>query len=259
MNDLVVKRVYRSTEPFCFRGDTHRPSLLLVHGFTSSPSELRRLGYTLHDAGYHVEGIRLPGHGSTPEEMLKTRWEDWLGHVIKMYDRLTEEGRQVIPIGHSMGGLLTLVLATMRDMPGLVCLSAPIYIRSRLAKLAPILQIVKKYHQKKNNGSVAREIIEEAMTYDRTPVPCVVSLQRGIRRTKKVLPLVQAPALIMQGGRDGTVQEKSARYIFEHIGSSRKWFRYYPDSSHGILLDCDREQVYTDILQFLAQVESDQG
>lgn len=244
-----MERIFGVTEPFEFVRDENRPWMLLIHGFTGSPSELRRLGYALYDAGYNVKGICLPGHGSTPEEMIKTRWEDWFGYVAEAYDRLTSQGRVVIPVGHSMGGLLVLALASKRKLVGLVSVSAPIFIMSRLATLAPLMQVVRKYHPKKIN--VSSPILAEAMVYDRTPVPCLVSLQRAIRKTKRALPRIQAPTLIMQGGRDQTVREKSARYIYEHIGSSEKAYKYYPNSSHGILLDQDREQVFEDIVLFV--------
>lgn len=249
------QRMYRTTEPFEFVGTRveELPTILLIHGFTGSPSELRRLGYALNDEGYHVEGIRLPGHGTVVEDMLPTRWEDWYGHALERYDELVEQGRPVVPIGHSMGGLLALMLASERPVPAVVSVSAPIYLSNRKAVFAPIMQYFMKYSPKEVS-KVAREILEEALTYERTPVPCVASLQRGLRMTKRRLREVKVPALVLQGGNDQTVQPRSGPYIMERLGSTEKKYKFYPDSSHGILLDRDRESVFADIIGFLREL-----
>lgn len=251
----MSQRIYRTTEPFEFIGTREKelPTLLLIHGFTGSPSELRRLGYALNDEGYNVKGIRLPGHGTVVEDMLPTRWEDWYGHVVERFDELVEQtGRPVVPIGHSMGGLLALMLASERSVPAVVSVSAPIYLSNRKSVLAPIMQHFTKFTTKEVS-KVAREIVEEALTYDRTPIPCVVSLQKGLRRTKRRLRDVKAPALVLQGGSDLTVQPRSGPYIHEKLGSADKVYKYYPDSSHGILLDRDRDSVFADIVEFLRE------
>ena len=60
--------------------------------------------------------IRLPGHGTTPEEMRETRWEDWWNHTLASYDLLAEAatGAEIIPVGYSMGGLLAIKLSLVR-------------------------------------------------------------------------------------------------------------------------------------------------
>jgi carboxylesterase len=71
-------------------GDERKEStaVLMVHGFTGSPSEFRRVGYFLNEMGYTVKAVRLPGHGTTPEDMIRTGWRDWYQHVLDSYDEL---------------------------------------------------------------------------------------------------------------------------------------------------------------------------
>ncbi|RYG65174.1 esterase, partial [bacterium] len=51
--------------------------VVLVHGFTGTPYEVRYLGDRLVEAGYTVRGLRLPGHGTSIADLDRTRWEDW--------------------------------------------------------------------------------------------------------------------------------------------------------------------------------------
>ena len=69
-----VKPQRRLVEPFYFPGN--RVGCLLIHGFSGSPSEMRFMGERLAKAGWTVSGILLSGHGTTPEQMAKTTWED---------------------------------------------------------------------------------------------------------------------------------------------------------------------------------------
>lgn len=251
----MTERIYRSPEPFRLEGHGERgtTAILLIHGFTGSPSEFRRLGYVLHDFGYTVNAVCLPGHGTTPEEMLGTRWPDWYGHVLKEYERMRKGPySRIIAIGHSMGGLLALKLAAERQLDGVVSLAAPIYLWSRKVLLAYPLQYVKKFVNKKPRIAVTR--FEEIIAYGKTPVPCVASLNTLIREVKRQLPQVKAPLLIGQGLRDRTVLPRSASFVYERIASRKKELIYYPESSHAVLLDVERDALYNDVLRFAGEI-----
>ena len=68
---------------FYYKGSN--TGVLLIHGFTGTPSEVRLLGEFLKDKGYTVRGILLKGHGTTIEDMRKCGYRDW----IKMPLRVT--------------------------------------------------------------------------------------------------------------------------------------------------------------------------
>lgn len=250
-----MERVYGSPEPFFLPGSGEREAtaVLLIHGFTGTPSELRRLGYHLNDMRYTVQGILLPGHGTTPKDMLRTGWSDWWKHALDSYDGLKRQGyERVFVAGHSMGGLLALKLAAERQVDGVVPMAAPVFLTSRKPALAVLLQYLVRYIEKRPPS--VPEIASESCAYTKTPVKCVVSLQKLMKRVRATLPLVSAPALVVQGERDSMVLPKSASYIFERIGSTFKEMRWYPLSSHGLLLDREREQVYRDVGGFVEKV-----
>lgn len=252
----LAGRIFGTPEPFFLEGAGANADtvVLLIHGFTGTPSEFRRLGYYLNDLGYTVKAILLPGHGTTPEDMIRTGFVDWWRCVKEEFEELRQQGYgRVIPIGHSMGGLLSLKLAMEKEVPGVVTLATPIHLGSRIPIFAFLIQFFVKYVSKRRPAGSAQPV-SESMAYDRTPVPCVVHFRKLLFHVKRKLDRVEAPVFIAQGELDRTSLPESAPFIYRNVSSSRKEMKVYPNSSHGILLDSDRDQVYEDIGLFLARL-----
>ena len=113
----------KGAEPFAFEGN--ETGVLVIHGFTGSTQSMRYLGQSLHERfGFTVVGPCLPGHGTSPDEMSKTGYLDWLGAVERELKALAARKKRVFVTGLSMGGTLTLNLAAR--FPKLVQGIAPI-------------------------------------------------------------------------------------------------------------------------------------
>ncbi|NLK52151.1 MAG: alpha/beta fold hydrolase [Syntrophomonadaceae bacterium] len=114
-NAETVATVHPRAEPYFFsKGDI---GCLLIHGFTGSPPELLPLGEYLVDQGCTVLAPLLAGHGTSAEDLARTRWTDWLKSAMIGLDRLRAEPvKQVYLIGLSMGGLLALLLAVNQSI-----------------------------------------------------------------------------------------------------------------------------------------------
>ena len=64
-----------------FRLEGGRRGVLLIHGVTGTPTEMRLLGKGLNRAGYSVYGMQLAGHCGDVDDLLKTGWQDWYASV----------------------------------------------------------------------------------------------------------------------------------------------------------------------------------
>ena len=82
------------------------PVCCSCHGFTGTPQGLREWGQHLADLGYTVRIPRLPGHGTTWQEMNRTRWQDWYAAVDTAFRDLHARCDHVFVGGLSMGGAL---------------------------------------------------------------------------------------------------------------------------------------------------------
>ena len=93
-------------EAYSAQGD--RRGALIIHGFTGCPQSMRPLAEAFAAAGFSVELPRLPGHGTTSEDMAKYQWRDWTAAVDAAYRNLGSRTDKIIVAGLSMGGTLTL-------------------------------------------------------------------------------------------------------------------------------------------------------
>lgn len=84
--------------------------VLLLHGMSDSPYSLRALGRALHERGYWVVGLRLPGHGTTPAGLKRLRWEDMAAAVQLAAVHLKSKVQQqpLHLVGYSTGAPLAL-------------------------------------------------------------------------------------------------------------------------------------------------------
>ena len=248
-----MKIVRKSPDPFYLKG-TKEIGILLIHGFTGSPSEMRLLGDFLNQKQYTAYAPLLAGHGISPEEMARTNKEDWWKSVVEAYHWLTEEKgyKHVIAIGLSMGGILALKLAAEKDLAAVVPLAAPVYVKDKRIGLARWAKYFKAYQLKKQND---QEIEAYLASYDRTPLVCVESLHRLMKEVRGAFPKIKIPALVMQGKRDETVLPESAQYIYDHIGSKNKKIMWYEKTKHIMTVDQEKDQIFEDILAFLEMIE----
>jgi len=240
--------------PFTFGPVDAPAACLLIHGFSGSPVEMRWLGTYLAERGVRVEGIRLAGHGTEPEALTHLTWHDWLNSASEGLERLMHGRKQVAIVGFSMGGLLALHLcaAHPEQVSGLVTISLPIFFRDRRIHLIPMVRHVVRWHNVRRPGT---HIDPEANTryhaYRRYPLVAVDQLLDLMRVTRRVIPKVKIPTLIMHGLRDHVIHPKSALYLFRRIGSSEKELVWWRNSGHGVPFDAEREEVWRKVLQFV--------
>lgn len=238
----------RVADSFFLQGE-NKTAILLIHGFTGSPAELRLLGEYLNEHGFTVYAPLLAGHGLTPEEMAKTNKEDWWNSVVDAYDLLLSKGyTSIIAAGLSMGGALSLKLAMYKPLAAVVTMAAPVYIYNRFIGLARWVKYVKTFQvRKKKDDNIEHHLV----SYDRTPLICAESLDRLIKEVRNNLGRVSVPILIMQGKKDETVRFESAQYIYDHVGSVKKELQWYENSTHIMTLDQERDKVFANVLEFI--------
>jgi len=213
--------------PFLMRAGRTNTAVLLVHGFTASPWEMRMLAEHLHQSGLTCMAVRLPGHGTTPEDLATRSWEEWLETVERGYLALTEEYKNIYAIGMSTGCLLLLALALRQKLSGLVLCSPYLAIQHRHARHAWWLRFLRPFHIKQPHQST------NLYYYTKRPVSGVHQINRLLKFLEGRLQEVTSPVLAFNGEGDETVSIDSGRDLYEALGSRLKiYIRLGPETPH---------------------------
>ncbi|WP_417814911.1 alpha/beta hydrolase [Thalassospira alkalitolerans] len=223
--------------------DHFTTGVLVVHGFLASPAELRTLGDRLAAKNYAVLGVRLAGHGTSPHELQKRPWTDWLASVRHSYEILSAFCDNVIIVGFSTGGALSAILAA--DQPeklaGLVMASTPLKFRNRNLMFVPLL-----YGANKLMGWVPsaqerlsfrlNESEHPEINYRNIPIGGLHNLRQAVAEMRDRLPDIACPTLILQGDDDQVVDPASATLIKRHATNcSDIDIQILNSDRHGIL------------------------
>jgi len=248
------KDQYLLNKPFYFEGRNHK-AVILIHGWTSVPYEVRRLGKFLNKKGYTVSAPLLHGHGTVPKDLEKTRWTDWLQDITKTYNKLKKTHSKIYVVGTSIGANLAVILAKNKsDISGLVLMAMPYKIRLEKAVLffAKFLALFKKYNKKfyPPTFGVATSITR-LISYQTYPIKSAFEAFVLIKISRKELPKITQPCFMMQSSSDHIVTKKSLEKIYAAIGSKIKKKKYIKKAYHTFITDIKNENVFQEILEFL--------
>lgn len=250
-------------QPFSARGSGARAGVgvVVVHGFTASPTGTRPLGLRLAAAGYSVEVPRLPGHGTTPRDLARTRYSDWRMTVVNAVRSLERGCDRVVLVGHSMGGSIVLDLAGSgdHDVAGIVTINSLVLDRTELlARAAPLLQHVVPFVPRDAAGmptdDLAKPGVEEG-AYAWVSARAAQSFIAELPRIRGALPRVACPALVVTSPEDHTVDPANGDAIADRLTGSPRVERFTTRRSYHVpLLDYDAEVLEDRILAFVADV-----
>src|SRR5680860_1715703 len=188
------------TEPLSVDGGP--VGVLLSHGFTGSPASMTPWGKHLAAQGFAVDVPRLPGHGTTWQEMNRTGWADWYGELERSFDKLHANCDQVVLGGLSMGGGLALKLAAERgnDVAGVMLVNAAVASNNKQLLAVPVLKRI--LPSMPGIGNDIKKPDQDEYGYDRIPLKALGSMMAGWKEVRRALPSVTQPILLFRSAED---------------------------------------------------------
>ena len=247
--ERVLHNAHLPGDPFFLEGGP--VGVLLSHGYTATPAEVRLLAERLHAAGHTVAGLLLPGHGSTPAEMSRCTWRDWAEAVEVEVRLLKERCATVFVGGESMGALLALYTASRHpEIAGVLTYAPAMRIATHVVwasyLLSPFVPHVKKKPLELTN--------EYWQGYTVHPIRALRQLHRLQLAVRQVLPRVRQPLLIVQARLDTAIDPRGVKEVFQRAGSRFKEYHWMEDSGHALILDKEIEVVSILTLRFMGKV-----
>jgi len=244
-----------TAEPFLFPGN--HIGVLLIHGFTGAPKEMRWMGEYLGNLGYSILGVRLAGHATQPDDMLRTRWQDWLTSVEDGYYLLKGCVNQVFIMGLSMGGVLSLLFASQHPVSGVVAMSTPYSLPDdpRLPLIQHMSWLISKVNKGPSDWHNPEAEIDH-VDYPYYPTRAIIQLVGLLAEMRSALPKVQVPVLLIHSRQDIGVAPHNAEQILTALGSSDKQLLWVENSGHVITREPDRYLAFKAADEFIRRVKS---
>jgi carboxylesterase len=244
--------VLPGAEPLSAKGGPN--GALVLHGFTGSPQSMRGLAEAFAAAGFTVEMPRLPGHGTTVEDMATTSWDDWSAAALDAYDDLAARCERVVVAGLSMGGTLTCWIAIQRpDVAGIVVINGAVLgddgtileqVDQALAAGITVMPAV-------GNDIAAPGVVE--LAYDTVPVAPSRSLLQAVQDLQGQLGKITCPVLVLNSPNDHVVPPAASDHLAASVSGPVE--RVSLDRSyHVATLDYDKELVEERAVAFATKV-----
>ncbi|MDB5972578.1 MAG: alpha/beta hydrolase [Hydrocarboniphaga sp.] len=246
--------------------------VLLIHGLTGTPVEMRYVGRGLHKSGYTVYGVQLPGHCGTEDDLAATGWKDWYRGVELALNALLTRVDKVFIGGLSMGAVMSLYAASQHPdkVSGLLLYGPTIWYDGWSIPWYSILwkplintpigrnyRFMERHPYGIKDERLRKRVVQNMLAGNSAdaglagmPAFSVRQMWGLVDEVKCRLPSIRTPALVMHSLEDDVCSVKNARYIQKRIGGAVE-LRLLNDCYHMITVDRQRDVVLADSIGFL--------
>lgn len=246
-----------------------KKAVLLFHGMTGSPFEMKKYGEFLFRCGYDVFCYSFPGHGERIEEIETVTWVDWCNFAQEKYNILRNKYNQFFVSGLCLGAAMAVYLAEHNDdITGVVALSTTLFLDGFCIpwtiSLLPfaLSTIIRFYYtfpeddcfgvkNERTRKSLAKITAKADIGMDNYPLNCVDALLKLSKNVRHNLKKVSCPVLCIHSKYDNLSSPKSAKVVLDGISSEIKQYIELKDSYHMVLYDNEKEFVMNTVIEFL--------
>jgi carboxylesterase len=247
-------------------------AVLLFHGMTGSPYELKKYGQYLQGLGYDVYANCLPGHGDKVEEIYTVKYTDWLEFAFSKFEELNSKYDEVFVSGLCLGAVLAIAVAQKykSEVKGVVALSTTLFLDGwRLPwysiflpiGLTTLLRFYYTYPECDPHGiknlrtrNIVKKLLQKGdVGMNDFPMTCIYELFKLSRfvRNKKRMKKVVSPFLFIHSREDDLTSPKGSKLVYENISSDDKELIILEDSYHMVLYDNEKEFVFETVGNFM--------
>lgn len=236
-----------------------RGTVILIHGLTGTPAEMRGLADCLHDKGFNAIVPRLSGHGERIEKLRRIRAEVWISEVAAAARQAQQLGRPLSFVGLSFGGLLALNAAIDcgARCRAVAAMSVPMTLEPAwkdlllrgLSRLPDSIvnRLWVQAKQKRREGYLALP----HHAYPQHSVGAAARLIQVRRRVISRLSQVRCPVLIYQDPLDHHLPAAAAFLLQDRLLNSESRVHFVPDGQHELLLGHKHQLVISETCRFI--------
>jgi len=244
-------------------------AVLLFHGLTGSPFEMKKYGNFLYKNGYDVFCYSFPGHGERINEIETVTYQDWCEFAQEKYDKLRKNYSQFFVSGLCLGAAMAVYLGEHnQDITGIIALSTTLFLDGFCipwtVSLLPfaLSTIIRFYYtfpeddcfgvkNERTRKSLAKMTAKADIGMDNYPLNCVNGLLKLSKNVRKNLKKVTCPILCVHSKYDNLASTKGAKIVINNVSSTIKKYVELKDSYHMVLYDNEKELVMNTVKEFM--------
>lgn len=255
-------------------------AVLLIHGITGTPSEMRHLGKCLNKAGFTVYCNTLPRHCGSLGELKKVTWQEIADACAQDFNFLKESHKQVFVAGLSLGALMGIHLAYKfpSEVSGIIALAPTIFYDGwAIPKVIILMNIVwhvpffrnridiresfpyglkdedlrwsiERFYKDADASKFSNKVLLFGSPF--FPMACLYQHHLFTKVVIKEMPRVSSPIIVIHAKEDDMTSLKNAKFVLNHIGSSKKSLVVLEDSYHMITIDKEKDKVAQTAINF---------
>ncbi|MDC7246475.1 MAG: alpha/beta fold hydrolase [Sphaerochaetaceae bacterium] len=240
-------------------------AVIAFHGYSGYPGELALIAKLLFESGYDVFVPRYPGHGTDGEDFAATDRSMWVEHALRSYELINGKYKSISAVGHSMGGLIALKVASLCDIPSMVLYAPALLLQKKIpVNLFSFLSHFSKrkavewerdprfpfFDQRDDDDDEFLGKEYWSFIYFRQ----IAELEKLRKEVLQLVDSIDSRILVFTGGEDTTVDRKVGELLTEGTkGKDNRWI-HLPKATHLICYDKDdvsRELAMTESINFL--------
>ena len=251
--------------------NSERKGILLFHGLTGSPFEMKKYGTFLHKNGFDVFCYSFPGHGERLEEIQSVTFRDWCGFAQEKYEQLRKNYGKFFVSGLCLGAAVSLYLAENNDdITGIIALSTTLFLDGASMPWSKFLMplglstILRYYYtfpeddclgvmNEDTRKTLAKLMARTTVGMDNYPLNCVNELLKLSKEVRKNLKKVHCPIILIHSKFDNLSSTRSAKVVYDNISSEIKEYIELNQSYHMVLYDNEKAFVMEKSMEFISK------
>lgn len=258
ISQMAQREKIADGKPFllpCFR---RRMGVVLIHSYLSVPEEIKALAGYLRRRGIWVYAPRLPGHGTSAEDLAGRKYKEWVEAVESSYILMSAICDRVVMGGVAVGGSLALDLAArVQKVAGVFALCPPLSLHNYSSNFMPEMDVWGRILNKMKRGEHRSQFFEFShgdphVNYSRNPVAGIKEVGDYLDSLEKSYDTISQPALIIQADKNPVVDPNGSMQLYNRIGSSDKEFCLLSYDRHILVNGEGADKVFGKIATFIS-------